>query len=76
MVTAPTLTVTYTAPATPGGAATTICVPVLLTVNPDVTAVPPKLTAVAPVNPTPVTVTIVPPRWLPECGDTEVTSGP
>jgi hypothetical protein len=36
---------------------------------------PPKRTAVAPVKPLPVTVTLVPPVVGPELGETEVTAG-
>jgi hypothetical protein len=39
-------------------------------------AVPPKLTADAPVNPVPVIVTLVPPAVGPAFGDTLVTVGP
>ena len=37
--------------------------------------VPPKSTAVAPVNPVPVIVTVSPPKSSPEAGDTPVTVG-
>ena len=45
-----------------------------LTVKP-VAGVAPKLTAVAPVNPVPVTVTEVPPAVGPAVGEIEVTVG-
>ena len=38
-------------------------------------AVPPKSTAVAPVNPVPVMVTVVPPAVVPVVGEIEVTDG-
>ena len=46
----------------------------LLTVN-VVAEVVPNLTAVAPVKPVPVIVTVVPPFRVPDDGDTEVTIG-
>ena len=46
----------------------------LLTVN-VVAAVPPKLTALAPVNPDPASTTLVPPDAGPEFGATLVTAG-
>ena len=66
------VTVTSTAPAVPGGEAAVICVSES-TVN-DVAAVEPKCTAVAPVNPEPVSVTVVPPAVGPADGVTPVTS--
>ena len=50
-----------------------ICVPEF-TVN-DVAAVPPKLTAVAPVSPVPVSVTWLPPAVGPDVGFSAVTVG-
>ena len=47
----------------------------LLTVN-EVAGVPPKDTAVAPVNPDPLIVTVVPPFFVPDEGDEEVMTGP
>jgi len=70
------VTVTSTAPAACAGALTVIWVPAALTVIVDVTGLTPKLTVVAPVNPAPLMLTVVPPRWLPEFGDTLVTTGP
>jgi hypothetical protein len=46
----------------------------LSTVNVDAAAAP-KLTALAPVNPLPLIVTLVPPAVDPELGDTLVTVG-
>jgi hypothetical protein len=40
-----------------------------------VAAVAPKVTAVAPVNPVPVRVTVVPPVARPDVGEIEVTVG-
>jgi len=69
----PLVTVTSTAPAACAGEAAMIVVS-LVTVNSAVTM--PKSTAVAPVNPVPVTVTDVPPAVDPEVGLTPVTVGP
>ena len=57
----------------PAGDVAVIEVPEL-TVKP-VAGVAPKLTAVAPVNPVPVTVTEVPPAVGPAVGEIEVTVG-
>ena len=76
VVVPPTVTTTSTAPAAYTGAVTVICVPVALTVIADVTGVPPKDTAVGPVNPAPLMVIAVPPRWLPEAGLTAVMTRP
>ncbi len=46
----------------------------LLKVN-ELAAVPPNLTAVTPVNPVPVIVTLVPPAVGPLAGEIEVTAG-
>jgi hypothetical protein len=40
-----------------------------------VAATAPKATLVAPVNPVPVMVTVVPPAVVPEVGEMEVTAG-
>ncbi len=63
-----------TVPAAWAGAVAVILMS-LFTVN-DVAAVPPKLTAVAPVNPEPLIVTIVPPPVEPVVGETLVIAGP
>ena len=68
------VTVTSTGPAEePAGLGTVIEVS-LLTVY-EAAGVPPKLTAVAPVNPVPVTVTLVPPSIVPIDGEMPVTVG-
>jgi hypothetical protein len=67
------VTVTSTVPAAPAGAVAVIWV-ALLTVKP-VAAFAPKLTAVAPVNPVPLIVTLVPPAVGPDAGLTPVTEG-
>jgi hypothetical protein len=67
------VTVTSTVPEDSAGAVAVIWV-LLLTVY-DVAGVPPKFTALAPVNPVPVTVTTVPPPVDPDDGDTPVTEG-
>ena len=59
-------------PATPSGLATTICVPVLLTIG---TNLLPKYTAVAPSRFVPVIVTAVPPANGPALGLTPATVG-
>ncbi|GAA3063348.1 hypothetical protein GCM10020000_53450 [Streptomyces olivoverticillatus] len=66
------VTVTCTVP-DPRGVVAVICVSEL-TVK-EVAGVAPKRTVVAPVNPVPVTVTLVPPAVVPEIGDTELTMG-
>ena len=66
------VTVTLTVP-DPAGAVAVICV-ALLTVK-LAAGLPPKLTAVAPVKPVPVTVTLLPPAAPPEAGATDVTLG-
>ena len=55
--------------------AVTVIEVALTTLN-EVAALPPKLTAVAPVKPAPVIVTAVPPAAEPLFGATEVTAGP
>ena len=67
------VTLTFTAPATWGLvlAWTTVG---LVTVK-DVAAVAPKWTAVAPMNPVPVILTVVPPLVVPDVGVSEVTVG-
>ena len=60
-------------PAEWAGDVAVICVE-LLTVK-DVAAVPPKLTAVAPVRFVPLIVTLVPPAVEPVFGETPVTVG-
>ena len=67
------VTVTFSVPADPLGAVAVICV-ALLTVNP-LAAVVPKFTAVAPVKPVPVSITVVPPDVGPLVGAIEVTDG-
>ena len=67
------VTVTSTVPALPAGAVAVICV-ALLTVKP-LALVAPNFTAVAPVNPVPVMVTVVPPPVGPDAGDTLVMVG-
>ena len=67
------VTVTVTAPAGPPGVTAVIWV-ALLTVK-LVAAVPPKVTAVAPVKPEPVIVTDVPPVAGPLAGETESIVG-
>ncbi len=67
------VTVTSTAPAVPAGAVAVREV-ADTTVKP-VAAVDPKVTAVAPVKPVPVTVTLVPPAVGPEPGANAVTVG-
>ena len=57
----------------PAGAVAVICV-ALLTVKP-LAAVPPKVTAVAPVKPEPLMVTVVPPVLGPVVGEMPVTVG-
>ena len=73
LVPAAVVTVMLIAPAPPAGETAVICV-ALFTVN-DAAAVPPKLTAVAPVKFVPVIVTLVPPAVEPVAGDREVTVG-
>ncbi|MNM85398.1 hypothetical protein D3C81_975110 [compost metagenome] len=57
----------------PAGAVAVICV-ALLTVTP-VAAVAPKVTAVVPLKPEPVIVTVVPPVVGPEVGEMLLTTG-
>jgi hypothetical protein len=61
------VTVMFTAPTAAAGGATAVMVVPLVTVN-DVAALLPKSTAVAPVKPLPVIVTVVPPVSEPEAG--------
>ncbi len=68
------VTVRSTVPAEPAGDVAVIDV-ALLTVK-LLALVEPNLTAVAPVKPVPVTVTLVPPLVLPEDGEMPVTVGP
>jgi hypothetical protein len=74
LVPAPVVTVTSTVPAACAGDDAVIDV-AEFTVN-DAAAVPPKLTADAPVNPLPVIATLVPPAVGPAFGFTFVTMGP
>ena len=67
------VTVTLTLPKEPAGEAAVICV--AFTTVTFVAAVPSKLTAVAPVKPVPVIVTVVPPVVLPLEGLRAVTVG-
>ena len=67
------VTVTSTVPADSAGAVAVILLELLTVYAP--AAVPPKLTAVAPVNPVPVIVTLVPPAVGPDAGLTLVTEG-
>jgi hypothetical protein len=63
-----------TAPAADAVGAVVVIDVVLLTVKP-VAATAPKLTAVAPVKPVPVSVTVVPPPAEPPVGESPVTVG-
>jgi hypothetical protein len=65
-------TVTSTVPA-PAGATAVICLAFLIAY--DVALTPPNLTAVAPGNPVPVMVTVLPPAEPPDVGVTAVTAG-
>jgi len=66
------VTVTLTEPALPAGLVTVTCVPV----SPEtLTAVPPKLTLVAPARLVPVSVTVVPPPVDPLAGFIPVSTG-
>ena len=67
------VTITFTAPAAWAGVVAVIVV-ALLTMK-LAAAVPPKLTAVAPVRLVPVSVTEVPPELLPLAGVSEVNVG-
>jgi hypothetical protein len=67
------VTVTSTVPAACGGEVTVIDVSELTVKL--VAGTLPKFTAVAPVKPVPVTVTVVPPPVVPELGLTPVTDG-
>jgi hypothetical protein len=67
------VTVTSTVPATCAGLLAVTLVSELTTTP--VAAVAPKWTAVAPVNPHPVMVTVVPPNVEPNVGETDVTVG-
>ena len=67
------VTVTSTVPVLPAGAVAVICEP--LTTVTLVAAVDPKSTAVVPVNPVPVIVTLVPPPVGPAAGATCATVG-
>ena len=65
------VTVMSTVPV-PDGAVAVICVPVFVRI---VAVEAPKFTAVAPVKPLPLIVTVVPPPTGPEVGDLPVTLG-
>ena len=67
------VTSTLLAPAVPAGVVQVMVV--ALTTTLFVTAVPPKVTPVAPVKPVPVSVTAVPPAMLPALGATLVSVG-
>ena len=67
------VTVTFTVPALAAGDVAVIWVP--LSTLKLAAAVPPKLTAVAPVKPVPVRTTVVPPVVGPPVGDSPVTVG-
>lgn len=67
------VTVMPTVPVLPEGA-TTVSWVSETTVNP-VAGVDPNSTAVAPAKPAPVTVTVVPPLVVPDCGEIPVTVG-
>lgn len=62
-----------TAPASWAGVVAVICV-AESTVN-ELASVPPKVTVLAPVNPVPVIVTVVPPAVVPEAGAIPVKVG-
>lgn len=74
LVPAGVVTVTSTAPTLVAAGAVAVIEVSLFTVNDDA-ATGPKSTAVAPVNPLPVTVTVVPPASGPLDGLTPVTTG-
>jgi hypothetical protein len=67
------VTVTSTVPIVPAGETAMIEVS-LCTVN-DPADVEPKATAVAPMNPLPVILTLIPPEISPAAGEIEVTTG-
>jgi hypothetical protein len=69
------VTVTSTGPALAAAGAVAVIEVPELTVNEDA-AVAPKSTAVAPVNPVPVMVTLVPPTRTPDAGLIPVTADP
>src|ERR1700687_1307831 len=73
LVRAGVVTVTSTIPAAWAGLTAVICVSETMVKL--VAAVVPKLTEVTPVNPDPLTVTVVPPAMDPEFGLTPVTDG-
>ncbi len=66
------VTVTSTVPVPDGAVTVRVVALVTVTVVP---AVAPKWTAVAPVKPVPLTVTVLPPAGAPLVGLTEVTVG-
>src|SRR5208337_422115 len=68
------VSVTFTVPAAPAGLVAVICVPAELTTT-FVAGVVPKSTAVAPVKPAPVIVSVVPPAKGPSVGLMPVTVG-
>ena len=67
------VTVTSTVPDAPAGL--TAVISVSDTCVNDVAALPPNLTAVAPDNPQPVMITVVPPVPGPDVGTTSATTG-
>ena len=67
------VTLTFTVPAT-WALVTALTTVGLVTVK-DVAVVVPKWTAVAPMNPVPVILTVVPPLVVPDVGVSEVTVG-
>ena len=70
----PTVTVTLTDPTVPAGAVADTEV-LEFTVN-EVPGLFPKCTAVAPLSPSPVMVTLVPPALDPVAGEIELAEGP
>jgi len=64
-----------TVPAEPAGLVTVIEVALVTVIPPVVFAWPPNFTLVAPVNPVPVTMTVVPPTTGPVAGEMPVTVG-
>lgn len=68
------VTTRSTVPETWAGVTAVICVSELTVITP-LAGTPPKVTAVAPVKPVPVTVTLVPPAIGPTVGDIAVTVG-
>ena len=69
------VTVISTVPAEPAGLVTVIDVALVTVIPPVVFAWPPNFTLFAPVNPVPVTVTVVPPPTGPVAGEIPVTVG-